>query len=64
MNDVNVPNLYFLHFVECNPNLNLYSQAHKVHISLPGRKKDGSKKQAKKTSSTSVPAKNQANLKK
>lgn len=62
MNDVNVPNLYFLHFVECNPNL--YSQAHKVHISLPGRKKDGSKKQAKKTSSSSVPAKNQANLKK
>uniref|UniRef100_A0A671V0N5 G2/mitotic-specific cyclin-B2 n=1 Tax=Sparus aurata TaxID=8175 RepID=A0A671V0N5_SPAAU len=40
------------------------TNAHKVHISLPGRKKDGSKKQAKKTSSTSVPAKNQANLKK
>uniref|UniRef100_A0A671V5U6 G2/mitotic-specific cyclin-B2 n=1 Tax=Sparus aurata TaxID=8175 RepID=A0A671V5U6_SPAAU len=35
------------------------TNAHKVHISLPGRKKDGSKKQAKKTSSTSVPAKNQ-----
>ncbi|XP_051256429.1 G2/mitotic-specific cyclin-B3 [Dicentrarchus labrax] len=40
------------------------TNAHKVQISLPGRKKETSKKQAKKTSSTSVSAKNQANLKK
>ncbi|KAM9335855.1 G2/mitotic-specific cyclin-B3 [Symphorus nematophorus] len=40
------------------------TNAHKVQISLPGRKKEAAKKQAKKTSSTSVPAKNQANLKK
>ncbi|KAI3376213.1 hypothetical protein L3Q82_016720 [Scortum barcoo] len=38
--------------------------AHKVQISLPGRKKDAAKKQVKKTSSTAVSAKNQANLKK
>uniref|UniRef100_A0A3Q3GJ37 G2/mitotic-specific cyclin-B2 n=1 Tax=Labrus bergylta TaxID=56723 RepID=A0A3Q3GJ37_9LABR len=39
------------------------TNAHKVQISLPGRKKDA-KKQAKKTSSASVATKNQANLKK
>uniref|UniRef100_A0A8C4GD91 G2/mitotic-specific cyclin-B2 n=1 Tax=Dicentrarchus labrax TaxID=13489 RepID=A0A8C4GD91_DICLA len=31
------------------------TNAHKVQISLPGRKKETSKKQAKKTSSTSIP---------
>lgn len=40
------------------------TNAHKVQISLPGRKKEAAKKQVKKTSSTSVPLKNQANLKK
>ncbi|XP_042258377.1 G2/mitotic-specific cyclin-B3 [Thunnus thynnus] len=40
------------------------TNAHNVHISLPGRKKEPAKKQVKKTSSTAVPAKNQANLKK
>nr|XP_046237546.1 G2/mitotic-specific cyclin-B3 isoform X2 [Scatophagus argus] len=40
------------------------TNAHKVQISLPGRKKDAAKKQAKKTSSTSVSARNQDNLKK
>ncbi|KAM7366500.1 hypothetical protein PAMP_015937 [Pampus punctatissimus] len=38
------------------------TNAHKVQISLPGRKKEPAKKQVKKT--TSVPAKNQANQKK
>uniref|UniRef100_A0A3B4UNB0 G2/mitotic-specific cyclin-B2 n=1 Tax=Seriola dumerili TaxID=41447 RepID=A0A3B4UNB0_SERDU len=38
--------------------------AHKVQISLPGRKKESAKTTAKKTSSSSVSAKNQANLKK
>ncbi|XP_070710828.1 G2/mitotic-specific cyclin-B3 [Pempheris klunzingeri] len=40
------------------------TNAHKVQISLPGRKKDAAKKQVKKTSSTSVSAKNHVNLKK
>ncbi|XP_071315931.1 G2/mitotic-specific cyclin-B3 isoform X2 [Trachinotus anak] len=40
------------------------TNAHKVQISLPGRKKESVKKTARKTSSTSVSAKNQANLKK
>ncbi|XP_041634828.1 G2/mitotic-specific cyclin-B3 [Cheilinus undulatus] len=40
------------------------TNAHKVQISLPGRKKDPAKKQAKKTSSASVSTKNQTNLKK
>ncbi|XP_044040676.1 G2/mitotic-specific cyclin-B3 isoform X4 [Siniperca chuatsi] len=40
------------------------TNAHKVQISLPGRKKEAAKKQAKKTSSTSVSKKNHANLKK
>ncbi|XP_060887724.1 G2/mitotic-specific cyclin-B3 [Labrus mixtus] len=40
------------------------TNAHKVQISLPGRKKNAAKKQAKKTSSASVTTKNQANLKK
>ncbi|KAK2900018.1 G2/mitotic-specific cyclin-B3 [Channa argus] len=39
------------------------TNAHKVQISLPGRKKDA-KKTVKKTNSTSVSAKNQTNLKK
>ncbi|XP_030017483.1 G2/mitotic-specific cyclin-B3 [Sphaeramia orbicularis] len=39
------------------------TNAHKVQISLPGRKKEQSKKLVKKTA-TSVSAKNQANLKK
>ncbi|CAJ1085851.1 G2/mitotic-specific cyclin-B3 [Xyrichtys novacula] len=38
------------------------TNAHKVQISIPGRKKDTSKKQAKKTSAASVTTKNQANL--
>ncbi|TDG99486.1 hypothetical protein EPR50_G00195200 [Perca flavescens] len=37
-------------------------QAHKVQISLPGRKKEAGKKQVKKTSAPSVSAKNHANL--
>ncbi|KAF6730614.1 G2/mitotic-specific cyclin-B3 [Oryzias melastigma] len=40
------------------------TNAHKVQISLPGRKKEGGKKAAKKTNITSVTAKNQTNLKK
>ncbi|CAK6976633.1 G2/mitotic-specific cyclin-B3 [Scomber scombrus] len=40
------------------------TNAHGVHISLPGRKKEAAKKQAKKASSTSVSAKNPSNLKK
>ncbi|XP_072232639.1 G2/mitotic-specific cyclin-B3 [Leuresthes tenuis] len=41
------------------------TNAHKVQISLPGRKKEAGKKAAKKTNSTnSVPAKNQVNLEK
>ncbi|XP_076581627.1 G2/mitotic-specific cyclin-B3 isoform X3 [Chaetodon auriga] len=40
------------------------TNAHKVQISLPGRKKATAKKQTKKTSSASVPAQNQANLQK
>ncbi|XP_008293207.1 G2/mitotic-specific cyclin-B3 [Stegastes partitus] len=40
------------------------TNAHKVQISIPGRKKDAGKKAAKKTGSISVSAKNQANLKK
>ncbi|XP_029310814.1 LOW QUALITY PROTEIN: G2/mitotic-specific cyclin-B3 [Cottoperca gobio] len=36
----------------------------KVHISLPGRKKNAGKKQVKKTSATSVSAENHANLEK
>lgn len=40
------------------------TNAHKVQLSLPGRKKESGKKPLKKTSSTSVPAKNIANLKK
>lgn len=40
------------------------TNAHKVQLSLPGRKKESGKKALKKTTSTSVPAKNQANLKK
>ncbi|XP_026208169.1 G2/mitotic-specific cyclin-B3 [Anabas testudineus] len=40
------------------------TNAHKVQISLPGRKKESAKKTVKKTSSTTVSAKNQANLKK
>lgn len=42
----------------------LHPQAHKVQISVPGRKKEVVKKQAKKSSVVSVPAKNQGNLKK
>ncbi|KAM3590249.1 uncharacterized protein V6R79_006525 [Siganus canaliculatus] len=38
------------------------TNAHKVQISLPGRKKDAAKKQTKKSSCTSVPANNQTNL--
>uniref|UniRef100_A0AAQ5ZH50 G2/mitotic-specific cyclin-B2 n=1 Tax=Amphiprion ocellaris TaxID=80972 RepID=A0AAQ5ZH50_AMPOC len=40
------------------------TNAHKVQISIPGRKKEAGKKAVKKTGSTSVSAKNQANLKK
>ncbi|TKS93087.1 G2/mitotic-specific cyclin-B3 [Collichthys lucidus] len=40
------------------------TNAHKVQISIPGRKKETGKRQVKKTSSASVPARNQANLKK
>ncbi|XP_034532689.1 G2/mitotic-specific cyclin-B3 [Notolabrus celidotus] len=40
------------------------TNAHKVQLSIPGRKKDAAKKQAKKTSSATVSTKNQANLKK
>uniref|UniRef100_A0A4W6FR13 G2/mitotic-specific cyclin-B2 n=1 Tax=Lates calcarifer TaxID=8187 RepID=A0A4W6FR13_LATCA len=40
------------------------TNAHKVQISLPGRKKEQAKKTAKKATSTSGSAKNQANLKK
>ncbi|XP_022053046.2 G2/mitotic-specific cyclin-B3 [Acanthochromis polyacanthus] len=40
------------------------TNAHKVQISIPGRKKEAGKKPAKKAGSTSVSAKNQANLKK
>ncbi|XP_024120469.1 G2/mitotic-specific cyclin-B3 [Oryzias melastigma] len=40
------------------------TNAHKVQISLPGRKKEGGKKAVKKTNITSVTAKNQTNLKK
>uniref|UniRef100_A0A8C7Z6F8 G2/mitotic-specific cyclin-B2 n=1 Tax=Oryzias sinensis TaxID=183150 RepID=A0A8C7Z6F8_9TELE len=40
------------------------TNAHKVQISLPGRKKETGKKAVKKTTITSVTAKNQANLKK
>ncbi|XP_075884157.1 G2/mitotic-specific cyclin-B3 [Nelusetta ayraudi] len=39
------------------------TNARKVQISLPGRKKCAAKKEAKKTSSSSVPEKNQDNLK-
>ncbi|XP_047241985.1 G2/mitotic-specific cyclin-B3 [Girardinichthys multiradiatus] len=39
------------------------TNAHKVHISLPGRKKESIKKAVKKTSFTSAQSKNQANLK-
>uniref|UniRef100_A0A8C9Y3V1 G2/mitotic-specific cyclin-B2 n=1 Tax=Sander lucioperca TaxID=283035 RepID=A0A8C9Y3V1_SANLU len=38
------------------------TNAHKVQISLPGRKKEAGKKQVKKTSAPSVSAKNNANL--
>ncbi|XP_028419979.1 G2/mitotic-specific cyclin-B3 isoform X2 [Perca flavescens] len=38
------------------------TNAHKVQISLPGRKKEAGKKQVKKTSAPSVSAKNHANL--
>uniref|UniRef100_A0A3P8TAN1 G2/mitotic-specific cyclin-B2 n=1 Tax=Amphiprion percula TaxID=161767 RepID=A0A3P8TAN1_AMPPE len=40
------------------------TNAHKVQISIPGRKKEAGKKAVKKTGSTLVSAKNQANLKK
>ncbi|XP_040887142.1 G2/mitotic-specific cyclin-B3 [Toxotes jaculatrix] len=40
------------------------TNAHKVQISLPGRKKEAAKNTVKKTSSTSVPVKKQGNLKK
>uniref|UniRef100_A0A3Q3S2N9 G2/mitotic-specific cyclin-B2 n=1 Tax=Mastacembelus armatus TaxID=205130 RepID=A0A3Q3S2N9_9TELE len=40
------------------------TNAHKVQISIPGRKKEPTKKIVKKTNSNSVPSKNQANLKK
>ncbi|KAK2862867.1 hypothetical protein Q5P01_002400 [Channa striata] len=40
------------------------TNAHKVQISLPGRKKEAAKKTLKKTSSTCVSVKNQTNLKK
>uniref|UniRef100_H2LX18 G2/mitotic-specific cyclin-B2 n=1 Tax=Oryzias latipes TaxID=8090 RepID=H2LX18_ORYLA len=40
------------------------TNAHKVQISLPGRKKETGKKAVKKTTIISVTAKNQANLKK
>ncbi|XP_035770766.1 G2/mitotic-specific cyclin-B3 isoform X2 [Neolamprologus brichardi] len=40
------------------------TNAHKVQISFPGKKKEPGKKTAKKTSSTSVSASNRANLKK
>ncbi|XP_030609721.1 G2/mitotic-specific cyclin-B3 [Archocentrus centrarchus] len=40
------------------------TNAHKVQISLPGKRKEPGKKTVKKTSSTSVSANNQANLKK
>ncbi|XP_059211583.1 G2/mitotic-specific cyclin-B3 isoform X2 [Centropristis striata] len=39
------------------------TNAHKVQISIPGRKKDAAKKQTRKTSATSVSAKSQANVK-
>ncbi|XP_034713062.1 G2/mitotic-specific cyclin-B3 isoform X2 [Etheostoma cragini] len=39
------------------------TNAHKVQISLPGRKKEAGKKQVKKTSASSESAKNRANLK-
>ncbi|XP_036966937.1 G2/mitotic-specific cyclin-B3 isoform X1 [Acanthopagrus latus] len=62
---IDITNAAGLCLSDCRPESDSsVGTAHKVHISLPGRKKDGSKKQAKKTSSTSVPAKNQANLKK
>ncbi|XP_074479316.1 G2/mitotic-specific cyclin-B3 [Sebastes fasciatus] len=40
------------------------TNAHKVQIILPGRKKEAAKKQGKKTGATSVSAKNHAHLKK
>ncbi|XP_070786133.1 G2/mitotic-specific cyclin-B3 [Enoplosus armatus] len=50
---------------DCRPNsAGSLKTAHKVQISLPGRKKNTAKKQAKKTSSTSVSTTNHANLKK
>lgn len=42
----------------------LHPQAHKVQISIPGRKKEAVKKPAKKSSTASVPTKNRDNLKK
>ncbi|XP_045921642.1 G2/mitotic-specific cyclin-B3 isoform X3 [Micropterus dolomieu] len=49
----------------CRPNGDVsFRNAHKVQISLPGRKKESGKKQLKKTSSTSASTKNHANLKK
>lgn len=42
----------------------LHPQAHKVQISIPGRKKEAAKKPAKKSSAASVPTKNRDNLKK
>lgn len=58
--------LMILKNIKKTPNLNLtlISQAHKVQLCIPGRKKEAVKKQAKKTTSTSVQAKNQDNLKK
>ncbi|XP_039678670.1 G2/mitotic-specific cyclin-B3 [Perca fluviatilis] len=48
---------------ECRPNSDgSFRTAHKVQISLPGRKKEAGKKQVKKTSAPSVSAKNHANL--
>uniref|UniRef100_A0A3Q3FVD3 G2/mitotic-specific cyclin-B2 n=2 Tax=Kryptolebias marmoratus TaxID=37003 RepID=A0A3Q3FVD3_KRYMA len=38
------------------------TNAHKVQISLPGRKKEPGKKSVNKTNTTTVPAKNRANL--
>lgn len=40
------------------------TNAHKLHISLPGRKKDGQKKTAKKTTASTTASKNVDNLKK
>ncbi|KAG7221469.1 hypothetical protein INR49_002444 [Caranx melampygus] len=50
---------------DCRPSSDSSSRAaHKVQISIPGRKKDSAKSTAKKPSSTSVSVRNQAKLKK